>query len=290
VENLRARLPIFSAIFQEIRGVPGDNAEIVLRYKLVTNFLREDTIEAFITMIRSRKSLKGESFIADLPELISTEFQISKERAREYVEKKLQRASDIIMTNPETKEYALNNNTGIDISIYTNEHPIYKIRMVNVNSYVNMQRLITFLSLLLSRPEQDFAVPEEHVAEYTSAEAESESESEAEAEAEAKAPQGEAGDVFENAVEGDVFENIGDESAEPAAEEVLEDGDKGNDIPDELPDYLLNFADENMTLEQENAAAEAQDVAQIEGTALPEPPLASGSDSTTNRVKGTYWD
>jgi len=261
---IRGRLPIFSAIFQEIRAPPGDTAEIVLRYKLVSNFLREDTIESYITMIRSRKLLKGDSYIADLPDLISNEFQISKERAREYLEKKLQSASDIIMANPETKEYTLNNNTGIDIAIYTNEHPTYKIKVFNVNSYINMQRLITFVSLLMSRPEQEFAVPEEHVAEYELAEVEEEEEAEAEAEGVAEA---EAVGVAEAVPEAEA-EGVAE------AEDVFENDDKGS-VPDELPDYLLDFAGDNMTLEQEHAEEEAAAAEKIEGTVMPEPPLQS---------------
>ena len=232
--DIRARLPIFSAVFQEIRA--DDSAEIVLRYKLISNFLKESTVEAFITMVRNRKSLKGDVFLADLPDLVAEEFQISKDAAREYVERKLQSASDIIMTNPETREYALNNNTGIDIFIYTNEHPIYKFKIYNVNSYRNMQRLITFVSLLMSRPEKEFIVPEEHVAEYNSADVEEE----------------------------EVFENVDDEIAEaqPTA-----------DIPNELPDYLLDFAGDELTLEQEHAAEEEAVAVKEQGPALPEVPV-----------------
>jgi len=250
--EIRAKLPIFSAIFQEIRGIPEDNAEIVLRYKLVSNFFREDVIEAFITMLRGRKALRGEVTIADIPDLVAEEFQISKDRARHYVEKNIQTASDIIMVNPETKEYSLNNNTGIDIAIFTNEHPHYKFKIYNVNSYINMQRLITFVSLLISRPEKEFHVPEEHVAEYKSAEIEEEEEKEEE-EQEAPVAAAEA-PVAEEAV----FEDMND-GEEAAAESVVE-------APaDDVPDYLLNFADDEITLEQEHAAEEAAKAEIVEG-------------------------
>jgi hypothetical protein len=257
VNDIRAKLPIFSAVFQEIRG----DAEITLRYKLVTNFFKEDNVDAFITMIRSGKMLKGDANLADLPDLVAEQFQLSREKAREYVERKLQAASDIIMTNPETKEYALNHNTGIDISIYTNEHPIYKFKINNVNSYTNMQRVITFLSLLMSRPENEFSVPEEHVVEYKSAsdddfesvsDAVSDSVSEAEA---AAAP-----------VEEDVFENVDEAVAEGA-----EAPEATDDAPDELPDYLLDFAGDEMTLAQEHAAELAAEAEKTEGVVEAEP-------------------
>jgi hypothetical protein len=252
--EIRARLPIFSAIFQEIRGTADDNAEIVLRYKLVSNFFKESTIEAFITMIRNRKFSKGESYIADIPDVVAEEFQISKDKAREYVERNLQGASDIIMTNPETKEYSLNNNTGIDIAVFTNEHPVYKFKIYNANSYTNIQRLITFLSLLISRPEQEFNVPEEHVTEYKSA---------------------------EDAVFEDIEEEETDAEAEADAVVVEQDLDDEaiaeeppvSDIPDEIPDYLLNFADDEMTLEQDHAAEEEAKAVIEQGPALPEPPV-----------------
>ena len=243
--DIRAKLPIFSAVFQEIRG--DDAAEITLRYKLLSNFFKEDTVDAYITMIRSRKSLKGDAYIADLPDLVAEEFQISKDKAREYVERKLHSASDIIITNPETKEYSLNQNVGIDISIYTNEHPVYKFKVHNVNSYVNMQRVITFLSLLMNRSERELSVPEEHVVEYKSAEAESSDDESVKEE-----------EVFE-----DVFEDadIAEEADKPEATD---------DVPDELPDYLLNFEDEELTLAQEHAAEEAKVIEKVTGEVVPE--------------------
>lgn len=264
--EIRAKLPIFSAIFQEIRGIADDNAEIILRYKLVSNFFKESTIESFITMIRNRKILKGISYIADIPDIVADEFQISKDKAREYVERNLQGASDIIMTNPETKEYSLNNNTGIDIAIFTNEHPVYKFKIYNINSYTNIQRLITFLSLLISRPEQEFIVPEEHVAEYKSVDNDdSKIESDDDTEIESD-------DVkVENAIledqADDIFEDMDDEAIAEAATKPV------SDIPDEIPDYLLNFADDEMTLEQEHAAEEEAKAVVEQGPALPEPPI-----------------
>jgi len=243
-DSIRAKLPIFSPVFQEIRG----DAEITLRYKLVTNFFKEDTVDSFITMARTSKVARGETHLADLPDLVAEQFQLPREKAREYVERKLQSASDIIMTNPETKEYALNHNTGIDISIYTNEHPVYKFKVHGANSYTNMQRLITFTSLLMSRSEREFMVPEEHVVEYNSAEAEAEEEEE------------------------DVFENV--EEAPDADADLAEAAETAEDLPPEdAPDYLLDFADDEMTLAQEHAAEEAAAAEKKEGEVLTEAPV-----------------
>lgn len=267
--DIRAKLPIFSPIFQEIRGEDG---EITLRYKLLTNFLKEDVVDAFITMIRARKMLKGDNYLADLPELVAEEFQLSIDKAREHVERKLQSASDIIMTNPETKEYALNNNSGIDVSIYTNEHPVYKFKIHNVNSYLNMQRLITFLSLLMSRSDREFSVPEEHVEEYKSAEEEEQEEEEEEVAkdaAEPAEPAEPAENVFESAsAEEDAA--IAEEAAKPLATE---------DVPDELPDYLFDFADDELTLAQQHAAEEAEEAEKVSGEA------EEAEESTTTAPK-----
>jgi len=253
--DIRNKLPIFSPIFQEIRGE--ENAEITLRYKLLTNFFREDGVEAFITMIRNRKLVKGETYLADLPELVAEEFQISRDKAREYVEKKLQSASDIVMTNPETREYALNNNSGIDIAIYTNEHPNYKFKIYNLNSYTNTQRIITFISLLMSRPVEEFNVPKEHVVEFKSAEKVIEEEEEEEEEEE------QAPNVFEDA----------DEAIEAEADK-LESADV-NSEQDDIPDYLLNFAGDEMTLAEEHALEENARASMKEGEAQLEPAVAA---------------
>lgn len=243
---IRAKLPIFSPIFQEIRG----DGEITLRYKLVTNFFKEDTVDAFITTVRSSKVARGDAHLADLPDLVAEQFQLPREKAREYVERKLQSASDIIMTNPETREYALNHNAGIDISIYTNEHPVYKFKVHGANSYTAMQRLITFLSLLMSRSEREFMVPEEHVAEYNSVE-------------EAEAEEGE-----------DLFENVDEAQADAELAEAAEAAEAADAPPEEdAPEYLLDFADDEMTLAQEHAAEEAVTAEKKEGEVIPEAPV-----------------
>jgi hypothetical protein len=48
---LRERLPIFSAMFQEISALPGERPLVMLRFKLVSNFAREDRIQTFLTQV-----------------------------------------------------------------------------------------------------------------------------------------------------------------------------------------------------------------------------------------------
>jgi hypothetical protein len=87
---LQERLPIFSAMFQETAPLPGEKPLVMLRFKLVSNFAREDRIQNFLTQVLSRKVLRGEGGVGDLVALVMEEFQIESEEARTQVAKKLQ--------------------------------------------------------------------------------------------------------------------------------------------------------------------------------------------------------
>lgn len=75
----------------------------MLRFKLVSNFAREDRIQTFLTQVIQRKVLRGEGGVGDLVDLVADEFQIDQDEARKQVAIKLQAQGEVSMVIPETK-------------------------------------------------------------------------------------------------------------------------------------------------------------------------------------------
>jgi hypothetical protein len=136
-------------MFQEITPLPGEKPMVALRFKLVSNFAREDRIQTFLTQVIQRKVLRGEGGIRDLVSLVADEFQIGYDEARKQVSSKLQNQGEVTLIVPETREYMRQNNTGIDVSIFA-QHPFYTFHLSNVNSLENLRRIVTALSILMS--------------------------------------------------------------------------------------------------------------------------------------------
>jgi len=157
IRSLRERLPVFTSFFQEIAPLPGEKPLIMLRFKMVSNFATEDRIQTFITQVMNRKALRGEGITADLVELVADEFQLDVSDARKQVAIKLQAQGDIAIVNPETKDYMLQNNPGIDVAIMA-QHPFYTFHLYRVDSLENLQRVVTALSLMISADVEDLQV------------------------------------------------------------------------------------------------------------------------------------
>ena len=275
--SLRDRLPIFSSCFQEIAPLPGERPLIMLRYKLLSNFVTEDRIQAFITQVKNRKLVQGEGITRELVELVADEFQMDMEAARRRVGDKLRNDSEVALVVPETKDYMLEYNPGIDIAIYA-QHPFYTFHLYRVNSLENLRRVITLLSLMISAEPGDLTVSTRAAKELHAAET-------AEARAGNMAPgadvaavgAADAADAAENNL-GD-FVNLGEnEAAGAAAAPFAEPGSAVADFEDtgmeDIPDYWLMGADDegdvDRELEEGRAEEEAGAAAAVEGTPYPE--------------------
>jgi hypothetical protein len=272
--SLRERLPIFSAVFQEIAPLPGERPLLTLRYKLVSNFVTEDRIQAFITQVKNRKLVQGEGISRELIELVADEFQIDMEEARRRVAQKLENDSEVGLVVPETKNYMLQYNPGIDVAIYA-QHPFYTFHLYKVNSVENLRRIVTILSLMISADVEDLTVSRRAVSELHTAET-------AEARAGNVAPGAEvAADAA--AAPADAANNFGDfESVEgnaaPADAALAEPGSAVADFTDmgteDIPDYWFMGADDEADISramgEESAADEAAMAAPVEGTPYPE--------------------
>lgn len=160
---MKERLKIFSAFFQEIPPLPGDQPLAMLRYKCVDNFATEDRIFSFLTQLATRKLEQGEGLAATLVADVENEFQLDTEEAKRVIAKWFQSKGEFDIVNPENKEYAESNNSGIDIAIYA-QHPWYKFHLYNVNSTTNLQRILTLLSVLFSASDLELRVSSAAVA------------------------------------------------------------------------------------------------------------------------------
>ena len=149
--EFREKLPIMSAIFQEIPSIEKERTFITLRYKLVSNYSREDSIQVYITQLLAQQTLEGEQDPKEIIGKIRKEFQLSATEAREQYAKNLEATSDFILTNPETKDYNSFQDTGVDITVYQFSK-IFLFRLYRVDSYETIQRILTFLSILFGVP------------------------------------------------------------------------------------------------------------------------------------------
>ena len=173
---IRKKLPLFAAVFQEILPMEGVQPMIMLRYKLVSNFNREDRIQVFITQLLTLHPIHTESDLNARVNTVADEFQISMKEATEQVAKKLEKSAEIVAVNPDTKDYTLYNNPGVDIAIFA-KHPTYYFHIYRADSMETVQRIITFLSIMFSLPVSEFTVREEDMVHFTAGEEESESRS-----------------------------------------------------------------------------------------------------------------
>ena len=156
---LRERLSLFRSLFQEIPPLPGDKPLLMLRYRAVSNYALEDRIYTFLTLMVSRTLARGEAALPELVVFVQKEFQLSLEEAQSKVSYWLRNRGEIQLAVPETKDYLMTYNPGIDIAIF-GQLSYYTIHLYRVDSIQVFQRIITALSLLLSAKDKDLGVTE----------------------------------------------------------------------------------------------------------------------------------
>jgi hypothetical protein len=148
-EILKQRLKHFQALFQEIPPLPGDKPLLMLRYRAVSNYAVEDKIFSFLTLMVSRTIAKGEAAIPELVVALQREFQMTEDEAQSKVIYWLRNRGDIQMVIPETKDYIMTYNPGIDIAIF-GQQSYYTIHIYRIDSKIVFNRIVTALSVLLS--------------------------------------------------------------------------------------------------------------------------------------------
>ena len=168
---LEKKLKVFSSFFQQISPLPGEQPLVMLRYKRVSNFTREDRVFSFLTQYVTRISLLKEPASQErrtLVDRVMEEFQIDRDEATKRVTDWYSR-NEVSLAVPETKDFILTNNPGIDIAIF-GQHPFYTFHVYRVTSLISLRRIITLLSLMFSAEEEELDVSDRAVAVFQRAE------------------------------------------------------------------------------------------------------------------------
>jgi hypothetical protein len=160
-QTLQKRLKAFSSIFQQIPPLPDEQPLAMLRYKGVSNFSSEDRIFAFLTQIAAHEMVDGEIQEDTWAPRVASEFKISLDEARKKVIEWTVQRNEYVLAVPETKDYILNKNPGVDIAIFA-QHPTYNCHIYRVQSFQIYTTIINLLGLLISAPADRFT--ESHAA------------------------------------------------------------------------------------------------------------------------------
>jgi hypothetical protein len=159
--RIQQRLRALQPFFYEIAPLPNESPIIMLRYKAVSEFAKEDRISAFITQFASRRSTSSSTFLRDVTKAIIDEFHIDPQEVRRRLEEWTNKRDEFTSTAPETGEFVETHNPGIDVAIF-GSHPFYSIHCYRINSAKSLARLNTLLSILLTADDEalDYFVKE----------------------------------------------------------------------------------------------------------------------------------
>ena len=162
-KQFEKRLQLFKPFFQEISPLPNEQPFIMLRYKLVDNYVTEDNISMYLTLLSNKKILKGETTVPEMIKLVSDEFQLDMDTARQKVENWWKNKHESQPNeSSENKEHLPYNNSGIDIAIHQKKS-IYTLHFTNVDSVVSLQRILTAFGLIFSLDDELLSVPQKEV-------------------------------------------------------------------------------------------------------------------------------
>jgi hypothetical protein len=150
----------FAPVFQEIPAFPGETPLISLRYKLMDQFASEDNnIFAFLTQYVTRQSIEGELRDELLIETVMKEYATTEEYARKKVAEWFEVREKFTVAVPETGVFMEAFNPGVDVIIRPGALKTYTIDVYRVDSVETLERLYTFISILL-RASDDIDMPD----------------------------------------------------------------------------------------------------------------------------------
>jgi len=161
-KDLYKRLKLFRGFFQEISPLNGETPILALRYKAVSNYFREEAAGLFLTELASRHVLNPSTAFEDMINILSEEFSLTKDEARKEFNKWKETKETIVPLEPEYDIYKLKYNPGIDILIYA-QHPDYFFHLYRVDSYLNLRRILTLLTMMFTIPKDDLGIEEKQV-------------------------------------------------------------------------------------------------------------------------------
>jgi hypothetical protein len=157
LEVLRARVEAMSYVFQEIKPLPGSNALITLRFKLVSNFQTDDRIHQFIKQLEERYEIRGDSEndMEQMIDYITREFGISRSEAMERIKKFYQEKIELVPVDIDAKDFIAKYDYGVDV-VVRGSHPQYIFDIYGLKSQSTFQRLLTCLTMLFASRNKDW--------------------------------------------------------------------------------------------------------------------------------------
>lgn len=160
-KELRERLDSFLPVFMEEKGIAGDTADIQLRFKAVSNFVRDtDPILSYVTTLflrdssQSVESVPTDKYIA----AISREYGIPPTDAADYVKRWIESYAEYVREDTDSAVAA--RNVGAAVAIYVN-HPKYLFLVSAIESQTDLNRILSLLALYTSRTASELRVATE---------------------------------------------------------------------------------------------------------------------------------
>ncbi len=148
------RLNIFKPFFQTV-DIPTEEAPLLsLRYRAVSNFTTEDALHLYFTVLAAQKKLP-EDLTQEMIDRIRKKYSIAndEEVIQKYNDWKVKK-DEVDTVSTENSIYKRKYNHGIDISIFFHQSK-YIFKIYRVDSYLNLQRILTLLTLMLSAKKVD---------------------------------------------------------------------------------------------------------------------------------------
>ena len=145
---IEGRLESLSTIFQNINVPEGQNKPLfMLRYKAVSNFVKEDSISEYLTYYMNRGKFNQEDIQEKFVPEVAKQFEISQDQARRYIIQYIERRNEIVVADPEKNEFIPLVNTGTDIAIYS-QGSTFSFSIYNLKSINDFHRITTILSAI----------------------------------------------------------------------------------------------------------------------------------------------
>jgi hypothetical protein len=149
-----SRLKYLETIFQTISPPDGQAKPLfMLRYKGVSNFIKEDTFSEYLTYYITRKGVSDNNikeYVID----VAREFEISQEAAFEKITQYFEKKQIMTAADSEGKDYLPLISTGTDISIVSKDINTFSLHIYNLISEKDLVRIISILSAVFFADEE----------------------------------------------------------------------------------------------------------------------------------------
>ena len=157
--ELRARLDAFLPFFADEPLPEKSRLSLALRYKAVSNYDESrDPVMDHISNIFLRgaaatvATIPAEAYVASLVQ----SFGMAPAEAAAALGKWIARRAEYIVKDRETEIAALNLGAAVGVSVLN--HPNYSFALANVESSVDLARILSLLSVLVQRPSEELRV------------------------------------------------------------------------------------------------------------------------------------